>query len=87
MLSRWQGIGGASEGNERKSRKEARRKKMDGELTVNVSANLVDYVWDMLHSGHMGLPGMLHRRNSWGLVASKSQLEERVRNYDTCRRH
>lgn len=56
-------------------------------LAVNVSDTIDDYTWDILLSGHMGLAGMLHRQRRWGLIASRSQLEAKLRSCETCRRH
>lgn len=50
--------------------RDAREKDESGRaLVVNVSKEIDDYVRNVLHSDHMGLAGMLHKRRNWGLIA------------------
>lgn len=69
--------------------KEGKRKErgVDAQLAVNVSENTNDYTCNILHSGHMDLEGMLHKRRSWGVKASKSQFEQWLQNCEVCKRH
>lgn len=57
------------------------------EVSVNLSGSLDEYTWNILHSGYMGMEGMLHRRRKWGMAASKTQLLSRLRGCNTCRRN
>lgn len=54
---------------------------------VPVNATLEDYSWDLLHSEHTKLQGMLHKKRQWNIQASTQQLIDRLNKCEVCRRH
>lgn len=62
VLSRWRRIEGSRQGDCSKSREGQSMAEERELIAVNVSDLLDDYSWNILHSGHIGLARMLHRR-------------------------
>lgn len=56
-------------------------------LAGNVSEDLNEYIWNIVHSGHMGMQGMLHIQRKWGIAASRMQLLKRLQACETCKRN
>lgn len=73
-----------------RAKKNKERKEQEGLgqiLLVHVNSRLERYHLDMLHNGHMGLQGMLHKKRMWNIPSRKQHLLERLRSCKVCRRH
>lgn len=73
MLSRW---GRKVEEGDKKGKERGRigEEGCKDELRVEpsrVEDMLGEYMWNMLHTRHVGVRTMVHRKKSWGLHASK----------------